>query len=216
MGKRCISCFARTKVREGVQVMTALLIAVSLMGGCRRRVIVQQVIVQKKVVQQVVQQVVQTPVQQFTQFVAPVAASYRVGYDNKSEERIRLLEDAVLKLTQIAQTAELRAGVNQVQVDPVESKARAVLRRSCTSCHSGQKPKKGLDLTGELDGMTMTLAAGEAELGKMPPKPHPVITSDSYKALRAWANQLTRSELKNKLEAKERSVKEEIKEEEMD
>lgn len=96
--------------------------------------------------------------------------------------------EAVQLLTQQTQLIQaLNASPAAVKVSANESAARAILQRSCVSCHSGAKPKGGIDLAGSLTVAQKLLVADAIETGSMPPKPADVLADADFQAVRKWA-----------------------------
>lgn len=168
---------------------------VFIVGGCH-----QQAVIKQQVVQQVVaQQVAYVPVA-----VAPLVQTYGVvdpywaPRDNSSQRIEQLLQLAekqaatIEKLTAGKQTAEPCDDCQTQQKpanDSIATQARAILERSCVTCHSGAEPKGGLDLTGTLTTGERLLVSDAINTGSMPPPPKEALSDTDSALIYTWAHQ---------------------------
>jgi mono/diheme cytochrome c family protein len=116
-----------------------------------------------------------------------------VATTGNDADRLRTLEDAVLRLTQVAEQQQLllqqQSGSLQLQSSQHELGARRILQKSCVSCHSGAAPKGDLDLTGSLDVGEKLLIAETVLAGEMPPEGKPPLSDDDAKLLYDWSRE---------------------------
>lgn len=143
---------------------------------------------------QQIQQVIAQPlaVQYATVPYAPVYWTYTVGQD----EQIRELKNAVSELTtiskqnqQIIQQLRSTPSATNEGVSLVTQNARKVLDNSCVRCHSGDKPKGGINLTGPILTADRLLIEEVVRTGAMPPKPEKEVSDEDFAAIEAWARE---------------------------
>lgn len=128
-------------------------------------------------------------------YAAPVVAAvqypvflYAAGDSAKVDALAKIAEQNAAILQQQTQLIQaLNASPAAVKTSPNESAARAILQRSCVSCHSGAKPKGEIDLTGPLTVAQKMLVADSIESGTMPPKPADVLADADFQTVRKWA-----------------------------
>lgn len=167
-----------------------------IVGGCH-----QQAVIQKQVVQQVVaQQVAYVPAVS----VAPLVQTYGVvdpywaPRDNSAQRIEQLLQLAekqaatIEKLTagkQVSEPCDDCQAQSKPASDSIATQARAILERSCVTCHSGAEPKGGLDLTGTLTTGERLLVSDAISTGSMPPPPKEALSDTDSALIYTWAHQ---------------------------
>lgn len=145
-------------------------------GDCN----VQRVVSHQEYVAPVVHQ--QSYAVQFPVFVYSVSDTQRVDALTKiAEQNAAILQQQ----TQLIQALNASPAV-AAKASPSEAAARAILQRSCVSCHSGAKPKGGIDLSGALTVGMKSLVADAVEDGRMPPKPEAVLSDADFQTLDKW------------------------------
>lgn len=133
-------------------------------------------------------------------YAAPVVAAvqyptflYVVGQDAKVEALAKIAEQNSLLLKQQSELIQNIRETPQAPAAPAASKletaARALMAKSCVSCHGGAKPKGGVDLSGPLTTATKLRAANVVRTGEMPPKPAAQLSDDEFNVLQAWATE---------------------------
>lgn len=113
---------------------------------------------------------------------------YVAGQQNATEQRLRKLEEIADKQVQILEYMKSGSPAGMV-TSQVEQNARAVLQRSCVKCHTGDNPKGGVALDGELSTAEKLLVANVVQSGEMPPPPAKELSDEDYASLQAWANE---------------------------
>lgn len=118
--------------------------------------------------------------------VVPLYVPQQTG----EQQRIKALEDAVLKLTQISEQQQLliqQGGPLLQTASKYDAQARAILKRSCVSCHSGSNPEGGFTLGSDFDTGTKLLIAEVVADGTMP-KNNP-LPDDDQQVLVEWSRE---------------------------
>ena len=118
---------------------------------------------------------------------------YTVG----AAQRLRKLEEIAER--QMAIVEQQRQLIEQYRIgavapgqpadSPIESQARQILQASCVKCHSGDSPKGGIRLDGELDVATKLLVDGVVTSGAMPPKPAEQLDDNTASVISTWATE---------------------------
>lgn len=95
-------------------------------------------------------------------------------------DRLKATEDAILRLTQVVEQQQLliqQQGPLLQTSSKYEAAARRILQRSCLSCHSGEKTKGDVDLSGEI-GIGLKLLSAELVASEDMPPNKPLLAED--------------------------------------
>jgi len=186
--------------------MITILLSMILSGDiCASRLqCVQRVAIPQQRVQFIQQQqhhIVQQHHQHHQQAIQdPYWASYPVGEQQYLEQRLSRLEE-ITALALENQRRLIEGSSNQAvipPIDPIASKVQSIFSNNCTLCHSGDSPKKGLDLSQPLTPGQKVMVMLMVEDGSMPPPPKNALEDDDVLIIKQWVHR-DRKELRQML-----------------